>query len=482
MKLSNPHIPHAGEESRRRQLVELLYLSGPTIAQMVSYTLMQFIDAAMLSHVGTHVDEPTAAINAGLFAFALISLGIGTLFIVNTLVSQKYGEGHDSACGQYLWQGVWFAVIFGLLLLPLVPFLELPFQWLGHDALLASMEGSYLKIVVAFAALKLVDTAFGQFLLAINRPVSVFAAAVISVAVNALAGWALIFGRLGLPQLGVVGSAWAQNIGVAVEMGIVIVLAMRPVIRRRFGALDWRLRMRQMWTLLRVGIPAGAQIFADVMAWSLFSNWVMSRFGTDAMAANVFTFRYMSVSFMPVVGISVAVTALVGRYIGMRKPQMASQVANLGFLLAAIYMVSCGLVFIIGRYPLMGFFTSNPTVLHLGVQIMIVGGVYQLFDAMYMIFIGALRGAGDTFVPAVATLVSCWGITVFGGWAVGGLFPKFGPLGPWLMALTYGILLGIFMVVRFGRGRWRTIHLDDVASTPGKLADERAVKAMAESA
>jgi MATE family multidrug resistance protein len=442
-------------------MVELLYLAGPTIAQMVSYTLMQFIDTAMLSHVGTHVDEPTAATNAGLFAFAVISLGMGTLFIVNTLVSQKYGAREDRSCGQYLWQGVWFAVVFGLLVLPLLPFLDLPFRWMGHDPLLASMETRYLRIVAAFALFKLVDTAFGQFMLAINRPVSVLVAALFGVAANALAAWVMIFGHWGLPQLGVTGSAWAQNVGVLVEMIVIIALAVRPVIRRRFGVMDWRPRLHQMRTLLRVGLPAGVQIFADVMAWSLFSNWVMAQFGTNAMAANVFTFRYMSVSFMPVAGIAVAVTALVGRYIGMKRPDMAAHSANLGFFLAGAYMLTCGLIFIFGRYPLMAFFTDNPDVMRLGVQIMIIGGLYQIFDAMYMVYRGGLQGAGDTFIPAVATLISCWGITVLGGYWIGRMLPQLGPLGPWLAALSYGMILGGFMFVRFRHGRWRRIHLEE---------------------
>lgn len=451
---------------RRRPIFELLYLAGPTIAQMISYTLMQFIDTAMLSHVGTHVDEPTAATNAGLFAFALISLGMGTLFIVNTLVSQKFGAREDRHCGQYLWQGVWFGIFFGLLILPIVPFLELPFHWLGHEPLLAGMEGSYLKIVATFAAFKLVDTAFGQFMLAINRPMSVLMAAVVGICANALAGWILIFGHFGLPQFGVIGSAWAQNIGVTVEMLVIIFLAMRPVVRRRFNALDWQLRLHQMGTLLRVGLPAGVQMFADVMAWTLFSNWVMAQFGTDAMAANVFTFRYMSVSFMPAAGLAVAVTALVGRHIGGKRPDLAVRSANLGFYLAGGYMIVCGLIFIFGRYPLMRFFTDNPEVMRIGTQIMIIGGLYQIFDAMYMIYRGGLQGAGDTFVPAVATLISCWGITVLIGWYVGHLFPAFGPLGPWLAALAYGIILGLFMLIRFQRGRWRQIHLDDPVQSP----------------
>src|SRR5258706_3501859 len=111
-------------DSTRTALRELLILAAPTVAQMASYTVMQFIDTWMLSHYGSNKLtglEPTAASNAGLFAFSLISLGFGAMFVVNTLVSQSYGRGDKPACGRYLWQGIWFAVIYAVRLLPLIP-------------------------------------------------------------------------------------------------------------------------------------------------------------------------------------------------------------------------------------------------------------------------------------------------------------------------------------------------------------------------
>ena len=91
---------------------ELLALALPTVAQMASYTVMQFIDTWMLAHSADRVIAPTAAANSGILAFSVISLGMGCLWVVNTLVSQAYGRKDYAACGRYLWQGVWFALVF----------------------------------------------------------------------------------------------------------------------------------------------------------------------------------------------------------------------------------------------------------------------------------------------------------------------------------------------------------------------------------
>ncbi|HET6247570.1 MAG TPA: MATE family efflux transporter [Tepidisphaeraceae bacterium] len=443
----------------RSPLGELLLLAGPTVAQMASYTLMQFFDTWMLAHVGTGVNEPTAASNGGMIAFSVISIGMGTLFVVNTLVSQAYGRKDYAACGQYLWQGIWFSLGFSVLLLAGLPFLSRVFQGFGHEPDLVRLESLYLKIVLCGSALKLVGTACSQFLVAVNRPGLVLLATLAGVLANVLAAWSMIFGHLGFSRLGVLGSAWGQNVGVFVEMSALIFFATLPTIRRIYNIRDFRIRPIMLATLLKIGIPSGVQIVADVLAWSMYTMWVMGVFGTKIMAANTFIFRFMSVSFMPAFGIGTAVTALVGRYLGRGRPDIARQRADLGFVVCAIYMLSCGLIFFTGRNRLMGLFTSDPEILRTGGMLLIFAAVYQFFDAMYINYNGALRGAGDTFIPAITTAGLCWGITVFGGYAVARLHTSWGPAGPWTVATGYGVILGLFMLIRYRRGKWKAIGI-----------------------
>jgi MATE family multidrug resistance protein len=201
-------------------------------------------------------------------------------------------------------------------------------------------------------------------------------------------------------------------------------------------------------------------VMADVLAWAAWGNVVMAVFGTKGMAGTNFVFRYMAVGFMPALGIGTAVTALVGRYIGRGMPDVAVRRAHLGFKVAAVYMLVCAALFIVCREPLIRIFASDPEVVRLGSMMLIFAGVYQLFDAMYIVYYGALRGAGDTLAPAIATAALCWGITVVGGYVVARRAPQFGPAGPWLLATMYGMVLGSFMYLRFARGGWRRINLD----------------------
>lgn len=457
------------EGTSRSALGELMSIAAPTVAQMASYTVLQFTDTWMLSAYDVALDTgqglaPTAAGNSGMFSFAIISLGVGALWVVNTLASQSFGQKDYRTCGRYLWQGVWLSFLFAALLYVTLPFSSWVFNMAGHEPRLVAMESTYFSIAISAAILKLIGTAFGQFMLAINRPNLVLIAAVIGVGVNVLANWVLIFGKLGVEPMGVAGAAWGTNIAVGVEMLILIWFAFRPSIRRAFGVDQWRLESKSLRLLMKVGIPSGVQFVADVLAWSMFGIWVMAVFGTQAMAANTFMMRYMVVSFMPAFGIAVAVTALVGRYIGMGRLDLARQRAHLGFMVTAAYMLGLGLCFFIFRHHLIKLFTDDPEVLQIGATLLIFAAIYQFFDAMYIVYNGALRGAGDTLVPAIATGVLCWGITVFGGYFVAKHWTGFGPAGPWIAATVYGVILGVFMLVRFQRGDWKAANLERKAA------------------
>ena len=143
----------------------------------------------------------------------------------------------------------------------------------------------------------------------------------------------------------------------------------------------------------------------------------------------------------------------------MGRPDIARRRADLAFGVTAAYMLSCGLLFFLGRNVLMGMFTTDPEVLSVGAMLLVFAAIYQFFDAMCIIYSGALRGAGDTFIPALTTASLCWGITVFGGFAVARFRTDWGAAGPWTLASLYGLILGIFIMVRFrGQGKvWKAI-------------------------
>jgi MATE family multidrug resistance protein len=453
---------------RPKPLAELLSIALPTVAQMASYTVMQFIDTWMLSRpsAGGELAAMSAA-NSGMFNFAALSLGMGTLYLVNTLVSQSFGRKDFTDCGRYLWQGIWLSLVYGLFLLALIPAGQPIFHSLfRHSIEQSNLETAYWRIVILAAIVKLLGLTFAQFLLGINRPRSVLAAAIFGTSVNALAAWCVVLGHFGFSSHGIVGAAWSQNIGVSVEMCVLLLFATRSSARKIFNAGDFRFRWNYFLTLLRVGIPSGLQWFSDILAWGFFCNGVLALIGPAAMEANTFMLRYMVVSFMPIIGIGVAVTALVGRYIGAGQPDVAAQRANMAFYISFVYACLCGATYIAFPDQLMRLFTADPEVIRIGRIYLYCAAVYEFFDAMYIIYLGALRGAGDTVRPAIVMTTFCWVISIFGAYIVAIWNRPLGVGGPWYMGCLYGFSVGVYMLLRFRGGKWRQIKLHSNSNEP----------------
>lgn len=449
-------LPPAGSPLR-----EIMLLAIPTILQMLSYTVEQFTDAYMLSRVGDAA--ASAAVASGMVTFCVISFGFGILMLVNAMVSQAFGAGQHKDCGRHLWQGMWFGVVYAIILMPTVFISPMIFNWMGHDDVLIPMEVDYFNISIYALVIKMLAIAMGQFMLAVNRPNVVLLSAACGMVGNIFVNWLLIYGNWGMPELGVAGAAWGTNAAVATELIILAVVAFGPTMREKFNTFSMQFEWPKFRELMRVGLPSGFQTTGDVVAWTIFLALVMPMFGLAAMAACNYMLQYMKVSFMPAFGLSTAVTALVARYVGAGKPEISEHRAHLGFKIAALYMLGCGLMFLLLRNQLMHLFTRDPEIIRLGGGLLIVCAIFQFFDAMFIIYIGALRGVKDTFYPSIVQIALCWGLVVGGGLLVAKYLPQFGIYGPWSVGILYGAILGSYLMLRFRSGKWKTMQPESAA-------------------
>jgi MATE family multidrug resistance protein len=204
----------------------------------------------------------------------------------------------------------------------------------------------------------------------------------------------------------------------------------------------------------------------EMICWGFFMVYLVSRFGPEHTTAGWIAHQYMSLSFMPAVGISVAVTALVGKYQGMGRSDIAQARAWLGVRVAMVYMGCCAAVFLLLPNALVDLFIDDGTdpaqrerLLWLGQKFLIATAAFQLFDAIAMVISGALRGAGDTVIPGIATVVTAWTIIVGGGLLMVTFAPGLESLGPWIASAVYIATLCMILLARFLSGRWKQIKL-----------------------
>jgi MATE family multidrug resistance protein len=232
-----------------------------------------------------------------------------------------------------------------------------------------------------------------------------------------------------------------------------------------------------MADIFRIGWPAGAMFANEMVCWAYLMVVLLAAGGRAAgedptlhNTAGWIGLRYMHLSFMPAVGLSVAMTAIVGKCMGMGRPDLAMSRAWLGVRIGLIYMGVCAVCFFVFRVWMIERFVPESMdavqaaeIVRIGSTALIAAAVFQLFDAVAIVLSGALRGAGDTVWPGVATILLSWTCIIGGGHAIIALAPGLGSLGPWIGTATYLILLGTALMVRFVSGRWKSIVLVDAA-------------------
>ncbi|MGD9691477.1 MAG: MATE family efflux transporter [Phycisphaerales bacterium] len=457
-------------------LGEMLRIAAPVAATMASYTVAQFVDRLMVSRLENGDAAVAAQGNGSILSFVPISLLMGMMTVVNTFVAQNVGAKRPERAAAYPWAGLWICLFgWALLLAPLG--IAMCLMEPGLTALLPGeaspdvvrMQEEYSRILLVGSIITLSGRTFAQFFYGIHRPRVVMSAAIIGTIVNALANYALIYGNWGFPRLEVAGAAYATLIGQVVELAIPMALFLSARLDREYGTRRaWRFDPRAAKDILRIGWPAAVMFTNEMACWAVFLPGYLGSLGVAHNSASWIGLSYMHVSFLPAMGLSIAVTALVGKRIGAGKPDEAAARAWLGVRVAMLYMGTCALIFVLFRGPLVELFipeTLAPEraaeILDIGKRVMIAIAIFQLFDAVGITMVGALRGAGDTTWPGIMTAVLSWSLIIGLGALLRWGFPEWGSMGPWSAAAAYIIAFALTMLWRFRRGAWRSIKLVD---------------------
>jgi putative MATE family efflux protein len=275
--------------------------------------------------------------------------------------------------------------------------------------------------------------------------------------VNAVLDYGLIFGRLGLPEWGVAGAGFATAVGEWFAAGALWLCYRRRALDARFDTRAVAPSRREIRRFLRTGAPVGGQWFLGMTSFALFTTLV-ARMGDLEMAASQAFVVLLSLSFMQAVGISAGAATLVGRYVGGRDHEAAVRSFRSALVLGAVLGGAIALLYLVAPVPLMRIFTDDPEVVRLGVPLLAIGALFQLFDAFGIISEGALRGAGDTRWPFLVHSALGWGFFVplayLLGFVLGG-----GLTGAWAGGMIYVIVLSSVLVWRFHSGAWRHIQI-----------------------
>jgi MATE family, multidrug efflux pump len=444
----------------RTELRPMFALAFPVVIAELGWMTMGMVDTLMVGRLG-----PEAIGAVGLGSALFIAIGIfamGMLLGLDTLVSQSFGAGRLDECHRWLIHGVALSVLLTIPTTFLLFWVSASLDRWGMNPDVLRLMRPYLDAIAWSTLPLLVYFALRRYLqgLGVVRPIMV--TLIVANLMNLAGNWLLIYGNLGAPALGVAGSAWATVLARITMAASLFVVIVRRERHRRPGLMDTPLsieaaRLRQ---LVALGAPAAGQLTLEVGVFAMASA-LAGRMLPASLAAHQIALNLAGFTYMVPLGVASAGAVRVGQAIGRRDAAGAARAGWTALLFGVVFMSVAAIAFVAIPRPLIGAFTTDTRVLEIGIALLAVAAVFQLFDGLQAVGTGVLRGLGETRLPMLWNLAGHWFIGLPIAYLLAFHF-GFGVIGLWWGLSSGLIICGVALLIVW----WRRIHaVPDLLST-----------------
>ena len=451
---------------------EIISIALPLILSTGSITIQHFVDRMFLTWYSA--ESIAAAMPAGIINFTIMAVFFGTTSYTNTFVAQYYGAKRYERIGPVVWQGLYFSVLAGLIVLPIYPFSAKLFALTGHPEAVQAQEVIYFQILL-FTGLPLsASSALAGFFGGRGKTRVIMWVVFASTLTNIVLDYAMIFGNWGFPEMGIRGAAIATLIAQYVRLVLYIILIFLPKFRETYHTLSgWRPNRELFARLLKFGFPNGMHYFLEVSGYTLFII-LIGGYGTISLAAVNITFNLNHLAFMPLMGIGMALSIRVGHYLGNNQPEIAEKSTWSTFHLSATYILSIAAGFIFLPHIFLHMFSLKADPLQfaeiseMAVNFLKFVAVYCFFDMLNIIFSAAVKGAGDTRYVMYTTVILSWIIMVVPSYLISNVF-NLNIYFMWGSITLFVMALGVAFFRRFKRGKWKSMRVIEEAPPSAKM-------------
>jgi len=453
----------------RAEFRPTLQLAIPLVLAEIGWMSMGVVDTIMVGRL------PNSAIAIGATGlggslYNIVGIfGAGLLLGLDTFVAQAHGREDLADARHSLVNGFFLALALTPVLMLLISFWPSLMDRFGVNRELIEPMRPFLTALNWGTLPLLAYFGFRRYLQAVNVVHPIMFALVSANLVNFVGNWALIYGHLGFPAMGITGSGWSTCFA-RIYMALVL-LATLVYVESKRKLSEWmgeiRLDFRRMWDLLALGAPAAAQILLEVGAFS-GATALCAKLGAVQLSGHEIALNCASFTFMVPLGISSAAAVRVGQEIGRGSPARAHVAEWSAIVLGAGFMSCMSLLFVMIPQVIARIFSPDPVVIRVGARLLLVAAAFQLFDGIQTVATGALRGCGDTRTPMLANLVAYWFIGLPVG-AVLCFYFGWGAFGIWIGLCTGLMLIGTALL-RTWHVRFRSQHLAPAAPVSSDAA------------
>lgn len=436
------------------RLRRILVLALPIIGGMVSQNVLNLVDTAM---VGTLGDAALAAVGLGGFAnFMFMALILGVSTGVQVMSARRKGQGRFEEMALPLNAGL-FLVVIGAPVITLVLFTLIPdlYPYLNEDPAVIEQGVPYLRWRLLAITVVGCNFAFRGYWNAVDLSRLYMGTLIVMHSTNIFLNWVFIFGNLGAPALGTEGAGLASALATGIGLGVYLVLGFRHA--RSYGFLQRLPPRDQIFRLFTLSLPTGIQqLFFSTGFVVLF--WIIGLVGTRELAAASVLVNLMLVALLPGLGLGLTASTLVGQALGRQQPEDAAQWGWDVTKVGAVLMGVLGLPLVVSPDPILGVFIHDPLTVDVARWPARIMGAFMALDAVNMVLMHALLGAGDARRVMMVSVGMQWLIFLPLAYLLGPVL-GLGLLAIWVWQGLYrGLQAGIFTRFWLAR-RWANIEV-----------------------
>ncbi len=430
-----------------------LLLAGPVVLSQIGQVTVSLADNMMVGHVGT-AELAAASFASSVFHIGML-FGIGICMGLTPLVGKVFSQEKDNQVGEYLKNGVFIHILMTVLIVAIMGGVSLFLNRMGQPEEVAKLAFPYFLQLVASLIPLFLFYSFKQFLEGVGNTKIAMYITLSSNTLNILLNYLLIFGKFGFPELGLPGAGWATLISrIVMPLMLIPVILKNKTYRHLFAiAYHSRLLKNKMKEILKIGVPIGFQVIIEVTTFAVGAI-MMGWLGKEALAGHQVALGLASLTYMISLGVSAGTTIRVSHEYGVKNYTILMRSIYASLHLVVTFMFIMGILFVLLRNQLPFLFTKDVHVIVVAAQLLIIAALFQIFDGVQVVLLGALRGLSDVTVPMFMAFLSYAVL----GLPVSYLFAivlNFGAIGVWLgflSGLSVAACLFTFRIRRLYRG------------------------------
>lgn len=427
-------------------------LAGPIVISQLGHTLVQTVDTVVVGKFAGTIPLAAVSLVHSVFIVVMV-IGLGISYGLTPLIAQANGKGDKETCGKLLSSSLWLNVGSAVILFLLIFFASIyALEHLDQDPLVVETAKPYLLILMFSIIPLMAFNTFKQFAEGLGFTRQAMNITIWGNVLNVILAIVFVKGMFGIQPMGIVGVGYAtliDRILMMLVMGFYVLRSKRfSVYTKTFSFLHAELS--HIRRIFKIGAPMAMQYVFEVGSFAA-ASLIAGKIGAIEQASHQIAITLVSMAYMMASGIASAATIKTGYSYGRRNMVRVRKFATASYHLVIVFMLVCGFIFAVFNQYLPHIISDDPTVIAIAAQLLIIAGLFQLFDGTQVVGLGVLRGMGDVNVPTFITFVAYWIVGIPSAYILG-ISLNIGIQGVW-----YGLALGLLTSSALLFMRYRSI-------------------------